>query len=74
LAGGGREKNVDGENVHTTTNADGYYSLPVPEGVYTALALDLNNENAGFDVVGRPDDTVSVPPSTTIDFVAYAIN
>jgi len=46
----------------------------VPEGVYTALALDLNNENAGFDVVGRPDDTVSVPPSTTIDFVAYAIN
>jgi len=23
-------KTVDGENVHTTTNADGYCSLPVP--------------------------------------------
>ena len=66
-------KDVYGGNVHTTTGADGYYSVQVPEGVYTALALDLNNENAGFDVVGRPDNTVSLPPSAWIDFVAYPI-
>jgi len=66
-------KDVYGGNVHTTTGADGYYSVQVPEGVYTALALDLNNENAGFDVVGRPDNTVSLPPSARIDFVAYPI-
>jgi hypothetical protein len=37
------------------------------------LALDLNDNNEGFDVVGRPDNAVTVPPSTTINFVAYPI-
>lgn len=65
-------KNVYGGNVHTTTNANGVYSLPVPGDVYTALALDLNNDNAGFEVVGG-SNTVSVPPSTRVDFQAYPI-
>ena len=65
-------KNVYGGNVHTTTNANGVYSLPVPGDVYTALALDLHNDNAGFDVVGG-SNTVSVPPSTRVDFEAYPI-
>jgi Carboxypeptidase regulatory-like domain len=66
-------KNLRGGNVHGETDADGYYSLPVPADVYTALAVDLNNENAGFDVVGRSSNAVSVPPSTTIDFEGYQI-
>ncbi len=66
-------KNLYGENVHTTTDADGYYSLTLPPDTYTALAGDLSNENEGFDVVGRPDNAVTVPPSTTINFVAYPI-
>ncbi len=65
-------KNVYGGNVHTTTNANGVYSLPVPDDVYTALALDLHNDNAGFDVA-RGSNTVSVPPSTRVDFEAYPI-
>jgi hypothetical protein len=66
-------KNLSGENVHVETDANGTYSLPVPTGVYTALAVDLNNENAGFDVVGRSSNAVSVPPSTRVDFEGYQI-
>jgi hypothetical protein len=66
-------KNLYGGNVHTTTDADGNYSLTLPPDTYTALALDLNDDNEGFEVVGRPDNAVSVPPSTTINFVAYPI-
>jgi hypothetical protein len=65
-------KNLYGENVHTETDANGEYSLPVPADVYTALAVDLDNLNAGFDVVGR-SSTVSVPPSTQVDFEGYPI-
>jgi hypothetical protein len=65
-------KHVYGGNVHTETDANGRYALPVPPGVYTALALDLENTNAGFDVVGR-SSAVSVPPSTRVDFEAYPI-
>jgi|SRR5437868_11391053 len=66
-------KNLYGGNVHTTTDADGYYSLTLPPDTYTALAGDSNDLNKGFDVVGRPDNAVTVPPSTTINFVAYPI-
>src|SRR6266496_3077862 len=66
-------KNLYGGNVHTTTDADGYYSLTLPTDTYTALAGDSNDLNEGFDVVGRPDNAVTVPPSTTINFVAYPI-
>ena len=66
-------KNLYGGNVHTTTDADGYYSLTLPPDTYTALAGDSNDLNEGFDVVGRPDNAVTVPPSTTINFVAYPI-
>jgi hypothetical protein len=66
-------KNLLGQNVHGETDANGFYSLPVPPDVYTALAVDLNNMNAGFDVVGHSSNAVSVPPSTTINFVGYPI-
>jgi hypothetical protein len=66
-------KNLYGGNVHTTTDTNGNYSLTLDPGTYTALALDLNNENEGFDVAGRPDNAVTVPPSTMINFVAYPI-
>ena len=59
--------------MHTTTDDHGFYSLTLPEGVYTALALDLNDFNEGFDVVGRAGNSISVPPSTTVNFVAYNI-
>jgi hypothetical protein len=66
-------KNLYGGNVHTTTDADGNYSIELPSDTYTALALDENDYNEGFDVTGRPDNAVTVPPSTTVDFVAYPI-
>jgi hypothetical protein len=65
-------KNLYGGNVHTTTNASGEYSLQAPDDVYTALALDLNNTNAGFAVIGG-SNTVSLPPSARVDFEAYPI-
>jgi hypothetical protein len=66
-------KNLYGENVHTTTDADGHYSMQLPADTYTALALDLNDNNAGFEVTGRPDNAVTVPPSATVNFEAYPI-
>lgn len=66
-------KDLFGGNVHTTTDADGSYSVELPPDTYTALALDLNNYNEGFDVTGRPDNAVTVPPSTTVNFAAYPI-
>ena len=66
-------KNLYGGNVHTTTDADGNYSLTLPPDTYTAVALDLNNLYEAFDFAGRPDNAVTVPPSTTINFVAYPI-
>jgi hypothetical protein len=66
-------KNLYGENVHTTTDSTGHYSMQVPADTYTALALDENDYNEGFEVAGRPDNAVTVPPSTTVNFVAYPI-
>jgi protocatechuate 3,4-dioxygenase beta subunit len=61
-------KNLYGGNVHTVTDADGRYSVELPPDTYTALALDSNDYNEGFNVVGRTDNAVTVPPSTTINF------
>ncbi len=66
-------KNLYGYEVHTTTDTDGNYSLKLDPGTYTAVALDLNNLYEAFDLAGRPDNAVTVPPSTTINFVAYPI-
>ena len=66
-------KNLYGENVHTTTDSTGHYSMQVPADTYTALALDENDYNEGFEVAGRSDNAVTVPPSTTVNFVAYPI-
>ena len=66
-------KNLYGENVHTTTDADGHYSMQLPADTYTALALDENDYTEGFDVTGRADNAVTLPPSTTINFEAYPI-
>jgi hypothetical protein len=56
-----------GYNYHTTTDGNGYYSMTITEGVYYAEAPDVQYNT---DVVDRPNNTVSVPPSTTINFVA----
>ncbi len=66
-------KDVYGYYAYTTTDTDGHYSLTLPADTYDAEALDQNNLFEGFDVVGRPDEYVSVPPSTTVNFVAYSI-
>jgi hypothetical protein len=66
-------RNLYGENVHTTTDDHGYYSVELPADTYTASALDENDHNEGFDVSGRPDNAVTVPPSATVNFVAYPI-
>jgi hypothetical protein len=56
-----------GYNYHTTTDGNGYYSMTITEGVYYAEAPDVQYNT---DVVDRPNNTVSVPPSTTVNFVA----
>jgi hypothetical protein len=66
-------KNINGGNVHTETDRHGSYQVQAPPGVYTALAMDFDDYNAGFEVIGRRDNAVSVPPSTVVDFKSYAI-
>ena len=63
--------NLWGGNVHMDTDANGEYSLRAPADVYNAVALDLENMTVDFDVVGRPNNVVEVPPSTRVDFEAY---
>jgi hypothetical protein len=67
-------KNLYGGNVHTTTDSDGRYSVELPPDTYTALALDSNDFNEGFNVIGRTDNAVTVPPSTTISFEGSPIS
>jgi hypothetical protein len=67
-------RNLWGYNVHMNTDANGEYSLPAPADVYTAFALDLENMNVDFDVVGRSSNVVEVPPSTRVDFEAFPID
>lgn len=67
-------RNLWGFNVHTTTDSGGLYSMPLAADVYNCFALDLNDFNAGFKVVGRNDAVISVPPSVVLNFVAYPIN
>jgi hypothetical protein len=62
-------KNVYGGNVHTLTDANGDYSLAVPEGVYTALAGDDNDPGVSMSVLGD-DNTVEVPGDEVVNFVA----
>lgn len=66
-------RNVYGKELHTVSDKDGYYSIPLPDGTYNAFALDLNDMNAGFKVVGS-DSVVSVPTSEDVDFVAYPVS
>jgi hypothetical protein len=66
-------KNLSGGNAHTRTAADGTYALRLPEDVYTALAMTEDpDSDLGFDVVGG-DNSVSVPPSTRVDFESHVI-
>jgi Carboxypeptidase regulatory-like domain len=62
-------KDLAGENVHTTTNSNGYYSLPVPQGVYTALAGDQPDANLDFSVSNLASNAVSIPPDDVVNFV-----
>ncbi|GGQ82608.1 carboxypeptidase regulatory-like domain-containing protein [Couchioplanes azureus] len=57
------------ENVHTTTDSNGYYSLPVPPGVYTALAGDEPDADLEFSVSNLAGNTVSIPPDNVVNFV-----
>lgn len=66
-------RNLYGWQVNTTTDTDGHYSLKLDPGTYTADAGDDNNLYEAFDVVGLPGNAVSVPPSTTVNFVAWSI-
>ena len=66
-------RNVYGKELHTVTDNDGYYSIPLPDGTYNAFALDLNDMNAGFKVVGN-DSVIEVPSSESVDFVAYPVS
>jgi hypothetical protein len=64
-------KNLSGGNVHTTTNSRGEYSVTLPPDAYTALALDQDPESdVNYQVVGG-DNSISVPPSTRVDFVSW---
>ena len=65
--------NLSGWYVTSTTDADGHYSLTLPADTYTVEALDLNDLNETFDAVGLAGNAVTVPPSTTINFVAFPI-
>jgi hypothetical protein len=67
-------KNLSGGNVHIATDRNGVYDLPVPEGVYTALAGDDRDMNMGFDVVNRASNAVEVPSDSVVDFVARPIS
>ena len=66
-------RNLSGWYVTSTTDADGHYSLTLPADTYTVEALDLNDLNETFDAVGLAGNAVTVPPSTTINFVAFPI-
>jgi hypothetical protein len=63
-------KNLSGGNVHTTTDGRGVYLVTLPPDVYTALALDQDpDSDVNYQVAGG-DNSVSVPPSTRVDFVS----
>ena len=66
-------RNMYGKELHTVTDSDGYYSIPLPDGTYSAIALDLTDWNAGFRVVGK-DNVVKVPTPDDVDFVAYPVS
>jgi hypothetical protein len=64
-------KNLHGGNAHVTTDSNGQYAVELPADVYTALALvDDPNSTINCEVVGG-DNSISVPPSTRVDFVCY---
>ena len=57
--------------MHTTTNSGGEYSVTLPPDAYTALALDQDPESdVNYQVAGG-DNSISVPPSTRVDFVSW---
>ncbi|MFC4950617.1 hypothetical protein [Pseudonocardia sp. GCM10023141] len=59
-----------GYNVHTTTDSGGRYSMTLPADVYVALALDTTPGSSNNYRVASGDNSVSVPPSVRVDFVA----
>jgi carboxypeptidase family protein len=66
-------RNLSGWYVTSTTDADGHYSLTLPADTYTVDAGDDNDLNETFDAVGLAGNAVTVPPSMTINFVAFPI-
>jgi Carboxypeptidase regulatory-like domain len=59
------------EPYRTTTDADGKYSLRVPEGGYQILAEYNPNDDPGGGVYLEPtngDGSVTVPPDVEVDF------
>jgi Hsp70 protein/Carboxypeptidase regulatory-like domain len=57
-----------GWNIHTTTDGNGHYSVQLPPGFYNAVALDLNDTNAGFDVTNLSSNDIEVPGTSEVDF------
>jgi hypothetical protein len=56
-------------NVHTTTGANGRYSMQVPNGLWRVEALAPYNNPATFSVVGMSSNDVVLPGLTTVNFV-----
>jgi hypothetical protein len=63
------------QETHTVTDDSGRYEIQLPAGQYQVTAGDSCDLNAGFAVVGRaPDDvTITVPGTSEVDFVEYPI-
>jgi hypothetical protein len=67
-------KPVYGNPVHTKTDSSGYYSIDLPDGVYTALAGSDDPEHYySLEVTGRQDNAVTVPPSSTVNFAGHPL-
>jgi hypothetical protein len=63
------------KETHTVTDDSGRYEIQLPAGQYQVTAGDSCDLNAGFAIVGKaPDDiTITVPGTSEVDFVEYPI-
>jgi hypothetical protein len=63
------------KETHTVTDGSGRYEIELPAGQYQVTAGDSCDLNAGFNIVGKaPDDiTITVPGTSEVDFVEYPV-
>jgi hypothetical protein len=53
--------------LNTRTDERGRYSIQLPAGLYRAEALDEGDLHTDFEIANQSNDTVTVPPSTSVD-------